>query len=125
MVPAGVRVWLLDATIEPSRCGPTVRLGLSAARAGTRNARRHNPRPGILERFEWRMQVSSHRVIIITGYCDIRDGGEAPRGGRGWESLRSQHRLWVPWLACCLCTADGPPWPVTRRASARWSNPFV
>src|SRR3954468_11186565 len=32
MVPAGVRVWLLEATMEPSLCGPTVRLGSSAAR---------------------------------------------------------------------------------------------
>src|ERR1051326_5433262 len=30
ILPAGVRVWLSDATIDPSFCGPTVRLGSPA-----------------------------------------------------------------------------------------------
>src|SRR5580692_6099090 len=30
ILPAGVSVWLSDATTDPSFCGPTVRLGLAA-----------------------------------------------------------------------------------------------
>src|SRR5580698_1555496 len=30
ILPAGVSVWLSDATTDPSFCGPTVRLGLVA-----------------------------------------------------------------------------------------------
>src|SRR5579863_5957205 len=29
ILPAGVSVWLSDATTDPSGCGPTVRLGLA------------------------------------------------------------------------------------------------